>query len=117
MCRHTRFLNLAARISRIKRDSRNYFIGAVGIRADGTLVCAYNGAPPEPCPEHHCEFRLCRKLDRGAIVYVARTGAYGDWALSKPCDSCMLRLMSKKVRRVYYTISKGEYGTICTGLR
>ena len=104
MSKHWKLLRIACEVSRLKQDDRRFFIGAVGIRNDGTMVAAYNGAPKEPTPEHHCEFRLCRKLDKRSVVYVARTLADGSVACAKPCKGCMLRMISCGVSKVYYTI-------------
>jgi len=111
MKNHVRkMLNMAAKIARMKDDCRHFFIGAVAIRGDDVMVCSYNGAPKFPTPSHHCEARLSRKLDRGAIVYVARTTADGAWGLSKPCGNCELALRRSYVKKVYYTIAPNEYG-------
>lgn len=107
-----KFLNVAAKIARLREDERNFFIGAVAIRADDVTVYAYNGAPKFPTPEHHCEARLCRKLDKGATVYVARTTADGRWAMSKPCPDCERALRRAKVRKVFYTVGPDEYGCL-----
>ena len=112
MSKHTKYLKLAGKIARLKRDDRRYFLGAIGIRSDGVLVCSYNGAPKEPCAEHHCEFRLTRKLDKGSVVYISRTLSDGTPALSKPCYTCELALRSAGVQRVYYTISIDNYGVL-----
>lgn len=109
---HKHYLDLAASISRLREDDRNYFLGAIGLRKDGAIVTACNGAPKDVTPQHHCEWRLCRKLDRGSIVYVARTGANGKWAMSRPCKTCRIALKSARVAKVYYTISPGEYGRL-----
>lgn len=93
-----------------RKDERHFFIGAVAVRADDVIVYAYNGAPKFPTPEHHCETRLCRKLDRGAIVYLTRLTADGNWAMSKPCPNCERALRKAKVKKVYYTIRPNEYG-------
>lgn len=104
----------AAIVSRLKQDDRRFFIGAIGIRADGTKVRACNGNPKEPTREHHCEYRLSRKLDRGSVVFVARTVAGGSGVLgvSRPCHNCEKALRSRGVARVYYTISDDEYGCL-----
>ena len=107
-----RMLNLAAKISRLKKDDRQYFLGAVGERSDGTCVFSYNGAPPEPCAEHHCEFRLSRKLDVLATVYLARTGADGRWLNSRPCPPCQTRMKSVRVKKIYYTVGPQEYACL-----
>jgi tRNA(Arg) A34 adenosine deaminase TadA len=105
-------LQEAAIVSRLKRDDRRFYIGAVGIRSDGTKVRACNGNPKEPTRQHHCEFRLSRKLDREATVYVARTCADGSLGLARPCPDCTKALRYSGVRKVYYTITDGEYGVL-----
>lgn len=109
---HKKMFAIACGMSRTKLDMRSYFIGAVALRSDDTLVSAYNGSPMLPIPEAHCEARLCRKLDRNAIVYVARTLKNGDWAFSRPCENCIRALRRSYVKRVYYTIAPGEFGCI-----
>lgn len=103
-------------------DPRNFWLGAVGIRADGVLVKARNGSlkPTSPAvpgkhrePSIHAEVRLCRKLDLGAEAFVARVSREtGQWALAKPCSGCLSCLLAKGVKRIYYTISPNEYGVI-----
>jgi tRNA(Arg) A34 adenosine deaminase TadA len=91
-------------------DPRAYFIGAVGIRADGRIVTSRNGASRQQCPEAHAEARLCRKLTKGSIVWVARVTRSGVVGLAKPCSRCQAILRSTGVTRVYYTISDTESG-------
>lgn len=107
-----KMLNEAAKSSILKDDDRNFRVGSVAIRGDGKLVRAYNGAPKFPTPEHHSEGRLCRKLDRGATVFVARVTKDGKWNMSKPCENCMRAMRRSYVKKIYYTISHMEYGTI-----
>ncbi len=104
-----KYLNLAADVSRLKDDNRTYFHGAVGIRAkDGVLVAACNGSPRFPCPEHHCEFRITKKLGRGGIIFLVRTLADGTWGDSKPCEYCQSRMRNTEVLRVYYSTGIGD---------
>lgn len=91
-------------------DPRCFRLGAVGLRSDGVVVYARNGSGWLPSPDAHAEARLVRKLDRGATVYVARILANGEWAMAKPCPTCMPRLRAKKVVRVFWTINKNEFG-------
>lgn len=107
-----KMLAQAAVVSRLKRDDRHYYIGAIGIRSDGTKVRSCNGNPKEPTREHHCEFRLSRKLDKGGTVFVARTLADGSSGMARPCAGCEKALRSRGVCRVYYTISDDEYGVL-----
>lgn len=108
------YLNIAARYA-IREDERNYHVGALATRRDGAVVLTRNGPLqlPDQRQPAHAEHRLCRKLDAGATVYVARLNAKGDWAMARPCPTCHARLYAKGVRRVYYTISPNEYGRIC----
>jgi deoxycytidylate deaminase len=102
----------AALVSRLRKDDRRFYIGAIGLRSDGTKVKACNGNPKEPTREHHCEYRLSRKLDRGAIVFLARTLASGQYGSSRPCHHCEKALRSCGVSKVYYSIGNEEYGCL-----
>jgi tRNA(Arg) A34 adenosine deaminase TadA len=107
------YFEIAAKLTAEKADQRSFLIGAIGVRKDGTMVKAINGPAQTPMPEAHAERRLASKLDHGAIVYVARVRLLnGEPALAKPCPPCMAALASRKVVRIYYTISNDEYGTI-----
>jgi tRNA(Arg) A34 adenosine deaminase TadA len=104
-------LNLAAGAA-LNGKKRNFLVGAVGIRSDGTLVAAVNSIVQVPTPSAHAESRLCRKLDYGATVYVARITKTGDIALSKPCPRCEGALRAHGVKKVYYTIGNTEHGVM-----
>jgi len=98
-----KLIELAAQVSRLKDDDRHFCLGAVGVRSDGVIVASYNGHPWEPERKAHAEYRLCRKLDRGSTVYVARTLADGSYGLAAPCPSCMKSMKSKGIKTVYFT--------------
>jgi tRNA(Arg) A34 adenosine deaminase TadA len=100
-------------------DKRNFVLGAVGIRKDGVLVSAKNGAVISSTyddyrviAEAHAEFRTIRKLGKNApALYVARVlKRDGSLAMSMPCGGCQLRIRAAKVGRVYYTINDKQYG-------
>jgi deoxycytidylate deaminase len=97
------YLELAATVSRIKNDSRTFYHGAVGVRSDGVLVAAQNGCPKEPMPQHHCEFRILRKLGKGGVIYLVRTLADGTWADTTPCVHCEKAIINRKVSLVWFT--------------
>jgi tRNA(Arg) A34 adenosine deaminase TadA len=111
-------LRLAAKIAADLRESQRqgFYLAAVGVRSDGAIVQATNkatrGGYNKSVPATHAETRLCRKLDAGAVVYVARVLENGVWGLARPCSRCRARMRSQKVRRVYYTIGPGEYGIL-----
>lgn len=108
-----KYLQYACDVSRRGNKIRRAFLGAVGIRSDGTIVYSYNGHAEDKKPTVHAEARLARKLDPGSIVYVARTDKIGEnVCMAKPCKFCKNRLKFKGVKKVYYTISGNEYGTI-----
>lgn len=102
-------LEQAATLSRQRQDRRVYYFGAIAYRSDGTIVHAINGAPTHPTPAHHCEARLVRKLDRGAVVYLARTLHDGTWAQARPCPDCHRSLAACTVRAVFYTTGPRTY--------
>ena len=97
----------------LKQDNRSFWIGALGIRNDGAIVKSRNGSNDSISPELHAEFRLSKKLDVGAEVYVARLRRDTlDWAMARPCRMCRHILKSKGVSVVYYTICENEYGVL-----
>lgn len=92
---------------------RKYCLGAVAKRLDGALVYAYNGRPTDVHAPSHAEFRLSKKLDSSKTVFVSRINCNtGVIALSRPCQACQIALISKKVEKVIYSISKSEYGVM-----
>lgn len=110
---HKKLLKRAAKMSRFGvDDKKTFYFAAIAIRGDDVTVASYNGNQKFPTPEHHCEARLVRKLDRDAIVYLARTTADGNWAMSRPCADCMRALRRARVKKVYFTIAPNEYGCI-----
>jgi len=102
--------------------AQEFALGAVGLRADGALVHSTNkairigrtpsGGAPERLWATHAELRLCRKLDAGATVFVARIARDGTWALARPCPQCLNRLHHQRVRRVFFTTGPAEYGIL-----
>lgn len=107
-----KLLKLATKMARIEKDGRTYCFGAVAIRDDDVLVYAYNGHSHEPTPPAHCEARLCRKLDRGATVYLVRLTRDKVWANSKPCHHCMKALRRAKVKKVYYSVAPNQWDSL-----
>jgi tRNA(Arg) A34 adenosine deaminase TadA len=99
------YIKLAAFTAESKKDRRTFRIGAVAVRNDGTVVRACNGPSIIPCSSAHAEVRLSRKLDKGAVVFVARIRSNGMFGMAKPCYMCECILKSKGVRTVYYTDS------------
>lgn len=96
-----KYLELAAKVSRLKDDDRTYFHGAVGIRKDGVVVCASNGNPKYPTPKHHAEARVLRKLGKGGVLFVVRTLSDGTWGNSIPCTHCLTAMRNKRVQSIY----------------
>jgi tRNA(Arg) A34 adenosine deaminase TadA len=105
-------LNLAGEIAIKRSDLRTFKLGAVGVRADGALVYARNESCEVPNRRAHAEYRLTKKLDCGAVVYVSRIKADGSFGLARPCPSCLKCMISKRVSKVHYSISNDEFGTI-----
>jgi hypothetical protein len=112
---HRKYFELAIQAARKGPHPRDYWIGAVGIRKDGTIVSAHNGLSTIhgdliiKCA--HAEQRLARKLDKGAVVYVARTRVNGDIAPIEPCKNCRRILRSKGIRYVHCLMSENSWKT------
>lgn len=114
-------LEFAAKIAlptNFEFDKRSFWLGCVGIRRDGALVFSRNGATYSTImedyqliPEAHAECRALKKMDYGGELYVARVRRRDrDIALSMPCGMCSIKIKSKGIKRVYYTINNSQYG-------
>jgi tRNA(Arg) A34 adenosine deaminase TadA len=107
------YFEIAARTATSQENNRHFLLGAIAIRKDGTMVRALNSPTEDPKREVHAEFKLCRKIDSGATVYVARVRIMdGAFAMAKPCPSCMKLLISKRVSRIYFTTGNNEFDSI-----
>lgn len=105
------YLALAAKFAP-RSDVRQYRLAALGLRSDGAIVMSRNGPSLDEAAMCHAEARLCRKLDRGATLFVTRILGDGSWALARPCAGCLVRLRGKRVARVFYSIGPGEWGCL-----
>lgn len=95
---------------------RNFMIGSVGVRNDGAMVKSLNSPTEHPNRNIHAEKKLCQKLDYNAVVYVVRIKHQdGSFGISRPCADCLKALISKRVKRIYYTIDDRSYGVIIPG--
>lgn len=106
------FFEVAARTATSKVDKRSFLLGAIGIRNDGVMVRSLNSPTENKNRKVHAECKLCRKLDYGAeAVYVARVRLDNfEFGMARPCSSCRKILKTKRVKRVFYTISQNSYG-------
>ena len=104
---------VAAKENPEKYDNRAFYLGAVGLRNDGLIVTAKNVAATDIVRTHHAEVRVIRKLTPNSIIWVARVSRVdGKWTTSRPCSSCQRRMKNAGVKKVVYTISPDEWGTI-----
>jgi tRNA(Arg) A34 adenosine deaminase TadA len=107
------YFELAGKIAISKNDNRGFLLGGIAIRNDGAMVSAVNSISQEPDRRAHAEYRLAQKIDTGSTIYVARVRLLnGEFAMAKPCHACEKILRSKRVRKIYYTISNNEYGVL-----
>ena len=105
-----KYLELAARIAQgAAWHEKHFLLGAVAIREDGAIVTATNIRTQDREHSAHAEFRTLRKAGAGAILYIARIDRYGCWAMAKPCPKCQVLIKNKRVKKVYYTVSLGNY--------
>lgn len=107
-----KYLDLAAKIALGKSDNKHFLLGAVAERNDGAIVISTNVRTPDANHGAHAETRILKKAGAGATIWLARIDRKGQWAMSRPCHRCQILLKNKRVRRVYYTISPGEYGVL-----
>lgn len=110
--KYFRLAKQAATHGDTKEARRQYRLGAVGIRSDGTIVTSSN--LPSRCPERcaHAEARLVRKLDWNSEVFVVRIARSGVMVNSRPCNLCQAAMRLRGVRQVFYSISEMEFGTL-----
>jgi len=95
-----------------KDASRQYRLGAVGIRNDGVLVGASNLCVRHPCPEAHAEYRTAKMLTPKSVVFVVRISKSGEYKNAKPCFGCRQYMKFRGVSKCYYSISEKEYGVL-----
>lgn len=96
-----------------ERDGvKRYSVAAGAKRVSGPWVFSVNSSSRDKTPKAHAECRLVGKIDRGTVVYVARPLADGTWGMAKPCPGCRMALRAFGVKKVYYTISQGNYGVM-----
>lgn len=102
-----------------KTDPRHFWLGAIGIRDDGAMVSARNGAVQfcdqikrnQLLPGSHAENRCLKKMGCKGTLYVARISkSNGDFAMSRPCMICRNHIKAKYINKVYYTIDANHYG-------
>lgn len=115
-----RYFTMAAKLALSRGDCRSFLIGTIGIRSDGKLVKSINSPVmerpclqirPRNCRKAHAEFKLSKKLDYYAIVYVVRVKSSNlEYGIARPCHDCRKALIARKVRKVYYTIDNNRYG-------
>ena len=75
------YFNQALIIATAKSNDRDFIMGAIALRKDGTKVASANGPVIVPGVKQraffsnaHAESRLCRKIDKGSVVFVIRVG-------------------------------------------
>lgn len=115
------YLKMAAKLALPNHDNdhRNFWLAAIGIRDDGAMVSAKNGASEfsesvqqyQLQPNAHAEGRVLRKLGKRGMMYVARVAKKdGKLAMSQPCPMCQVRIKAMQIKKVYYTINESQYG-------
>jgi len=113
-------LKLAAKVAvpTYENDHRDFWLGCIGIRKDGVIVSAKNGAVSldlnvisSRSPKNHAEGRALRKMSKGGVLYVARVKK-GDHSLgmARPCFMCQTLIISRNIEKVFYTVNENQYG-------
>ena len=114
-----RYMNLARRVA-YQSCFPDYRHGAVLVKGGSVINTAHNKSNFSRFGERfrnqeigkatvHAEIGAILGIDRsiteGAVVYVARIGAAGDFKLSKPCSMCHGAMKFVGIKRVVYSIS------------
>ena len=110
-----RIAKLVAKTGDCNEANRQYRLGAVGVRTDGTIVASSNIPTRRPNGAAHAEYRVCKKLDKGSIIYVVRIDRENGLRLARPCKKCLSFMRNSGIKRCYYSISEVnglEYGVL-----
>lgn len=111
-------LSKAAALAASSKDTeKNFFLASIALREDGVYVHSTNSTVVDrKQPSAHAEARVLRKAGYGAVLWVARIRKKdGEWAIARPCKTCQALIENKGVKKVYYTIAPGEWGTWTPG--
>lgn len=98
-----------------KYTARKSCIAAIGFRRDGVIVQACSGGDQlNVSPGTHAEARLLRKMEKySPVIYVARIRRDTmEFAMARPCKTCLPFIKNRRISTVYYTINAHEYGVI-----
>lgn len=108
------YFDIAAKLTAAKKDNRSFLVGSVAVRKDGTMVQAINSPTQEPDRTTHSEYRISKKCDVGAMVYVVRVRLLnGLHAMSRPCKTCEKIMRHRGISKAFYTIDHlGSYGVM-----
>ena len=105
------YFDLATKIALSKEDQRSFRVGALCVRNDGVLVGAPNSPVLEPDRKAHAEYRTAKKIDFNGVFYIVRMlRRDNSLAIARPCNNCQNMLISKRVKKVFYSISPTKYG-------
>lgn len=111
-----------------EHDLRLFWIGALGMRKDGSIVKKRNiplrlsgFAAHERNPFSHAEGRVIKAFRTSRIestLYVARVLresyniGHTTYGMSRPCSHCQNVIRSAGIKRVFYTVSNFQYGVL-----
>lgn len=103
-------IELAKKIAIRGRNKKQYHLGCVAKRKDGSIVSSFNTRSYGKAPSSHAEAKTLRKAGLGATIWVSRVMANNSLGMAKPCETCQKLIRKYKVKKVYYSISDDEYG-------
>lgn len=105
-----KYLKLASEIAKRDKRNKNYKLGAVAVRSDGSICYVHNLKVRTPTRTAHAECRALNKSGKCNTLYIVRVLSDGSWANARPCSSCRETIKQYKVKKVVYSISNSEYG-------
>lgn len=103
-------LEIAKKVAIKGRNKKQYHLGCVAKRKDGSIVSAFNTRSWGKSPRSHAEAKALKKAGKGSILWVSRVLANDSYGLAKPCKDCQRLIKKYEVKKVYYSISDSEFG-------
>lgn len=104
--------------SNLNDEKRSFILGCVGVRNDGSVFGAKNGAVSTSSftdykiiGDAHAERRVLKRLGKGGTIYTSRIlKKDSSFAMARPCSGCRGWIKQAGVVKAYYSIDNNHYG-------
>lgn len=104
-------INIATKLAR-KAPNKTFRLGAVLVKSGRVLAQGYNIM--NSIKSVHAEEMALNRVNnsKGANVSVVRLRKDGSFAMAKPCDSCMAKLIAAGIKKITFTREDGSVETL-----